>query len=388
MIIGVDARGATDTVGGIGLYSYYLISNLLNIPGREIYIAFTDSYSPILTNLAKKHERFKVVTMEFPSSRFTVRAFWDQFYLSYEMLRRKIDVFWGPYMVLPLIGNIPSVVTIHDLTFLEYPSHYPQTASSYWKHWAVKAIKRAVIVIADSWSTKCAIERVLPETEDKIKVVYPGIKEIFINPPERAHNIREILSKRFKINNKYILAIGGVEALHKNLDRALRAFAILKSKYSIEHQLAIVDRFGPKSKWLFETAHKLGISESIVPIETVNDIDLRMLYQGADLFLTPSLNEGFGFPLLEAMACGTPIAASNRGSIPEILCDSGVMFDPESTDCMIEKVRLLLDNVSLRKNMIRLGYRRYKDFDWESAAINVLGSLREAYHRCRNKSST
>jgi glycosyltransferase involved in cell wall biosynthesis len=376
LIVGIDARGINKFPRGIGLFTYSLLSRLVSIPGPERYIVFTDSRSSLLNELAQEQNRIKIKIMEFPSRDVTLRPIWDQLYLLSELYRYRVEVFWGPFMVFPLIGNIPSIITIHDLTFIEYPFHYPRNQGNYWRRWVPKSIIKSDIVIANSWATKSSVERYFPEARGKVEVVYPAVKDIFESASVIPSDIRGIIENRFNIKEKYLLSVGGLEALHKNIMGALKTFALLKERYHIEHKYVIVDRVGPRSRWILDKARNLGIGDSLVLPGTVSDDDLILLYQGADLLLMPSLNEGFGFPLLEAMACGTPVAASNRGSIPEVLSDCGLLFEPNSYVEMSEKILLLIRDEKLRQELKDKGYQRYKIFSWKSAAEKILKLIR------------
>jgi glycosyltransferase involved in cell wall biosynthesis len=378
LIVGIDARAATNTADGIGRYTYQLIAHLLALSGPEQYVAFTNRNSPTLQSLTKGQARLQINVMEFPCWGFSQRVLWDQLFLPSELFRHKVDIFWGPYMIIPLIGCFPSVVTIHDLTFFEYPEHYPHRMRSYWRRWVPKAVRKAKIVIAISEYTKAAIVRMIPEVEEKVRVVYPGIEESFLSPPTISGTSYEALIGRFKIRERYLLTVGGLESSHKNLRGAIEAFAVLRRQHKIDHQFVIVGRRGSRSHWIDEVVKDLGIGDYVVMVGSVDDEDLRLLYQEADLFVMPSFNEGFGFPLLEAMACGTPVAASNRGSIPEIISNCGLLFDPNSPRDMADKMLTLLKDAELRRELTAKGYLRCRQFSWGATAEGVLAFLRNA----------
>lgn len=253
--------------------------------------------------------------------------------------------------------------TFTPITLLRYKFLFPRT------------LKTADRIIAVSNSTKRDLINYFNIPEEKIKVILEAADEKFklLNKEE----INEVKQK-YNLNFPFILYVGTLEA-RKNIPTLIKAFYKIKKK-NIEHKLVIAGKKGWKYKEIFETIDKLDLQNDVVFTGYVSDEDLPALYNAADLFVYPSIYEGFGLPPLEAMACGTPVITSNTSSLPEVVGDAGIMVDPCDVDGLTQTMCDVLTNDGLREDMIKKGLERAKMFTWEKCARETLKVYEEVYN--------
>jgi len=288
-----------------------------------------------------------------------------------------MDIFYGKGIYLfPNYKNWPllfskSITYIYDVAFAIYPDTIQPKNLKMLEHKVPKWIKRTDLVITISQNSKKEIIKYLKVPKNKISVVYCGVddKEYF---KSKTPAIEQIKSK-YKIKNKYILFVGNIEP-RKNIQRLLEAYCLLSSDIRNEYSLVLIGGGGWLNEDILANIKSLKIEgyNIIHPEEYVLDSELPGLYSGASLLTFPSIYEGFGIPPLEAMACGVPVAISNVSSLPEVVGDAGIYFNPfdvKSISRVMEKA--LLDKI-LRKKLINEGLERYKIFSWDKSA-NSLG---------------
>lgn len=265
-----------------------------------------------------------------------------------------------------------TVVTCHDLILLkvmkgdlEAPFR-PRIAMRAFQY-STSRISRAARVLADSESTKKDLVRYGLCEESKISVVYQGIDEGFAQI--RDENFLRQIAKKYRLRNSWkVLHVGGCD-FYKNIEGILKTFAILLSEFGLDCCLIKVGaEFTPEQRKLIAG---LGIGKRIIHLGRVPGEDLPAIYNLADVLLFPSLYEGFGWPVLEAMACGTPVVASNAGSLPELVGDAGLTLAPTDYGGLAEAVRALLTKRELRESLVEKGLKRVRLFRWDKAAEQV-----------------
>lgn len=262
----------------------------------------------------------------------------------------------------------PFVVTIHDLAFLKHPDYIEPKNLRYLEQFVPETLARAQQVIAVSESTRDTIAEAFKCPLTKITVTPEAADERFFRPaePERISRI----AKKYGIEGEYVLTVGTLEP-RKNLKTLLLAFAALRRK--VDEQLVVVGGHG----WLFEETeqllHKLGLGDRVVLTGYVPDDELPALYAGAKAFAFPSHYEGFGIPLLEAMASGTPVVTSNTSSMPEVGGTAALYFDPDDEKGMRLAIERVLGDEKLRERLVEAGHERAKQFSWERTAQKTLG---------------
>ncbi|MDD3245398.1 MAG: glycosyltransferase family 1 protein [Methanosarcina sp.] len=265
------------------------------------------------------------------------------------------------------------IITIHDLTPILFSKTHSLKRSLVYKLLLPKTLKTADKIIADSNSTKDDLVNYFNLPENKIKVIYLAADNKFnILKDTEIQSIKH----KYNLNLPFVLYVGTLEP-RKNIVTLLKAFSKLKEK--VHHKLVIVGNKGWKFKEIFETVDKLDLQNYIIFTGYVQDADLPALYNAADLFVYPSLYEGFGLPPLEAMACGCPVITSNTSSLPEVVGDAGIMVDPYDIDGLADSMYKVLTDEGLRINMSKKGLDRAKMFSWEKCAKETFKVYEEVY---------
>ncbi|MGB9882906.1 MAG: glycosyltransferase family 4 protein [Microgenomates group bacterium] len=356
MIIGVDGNEA-NVKERVGVSNYTL--NILRYFKKKAdkqtqFIVFLKN-NP-LADLPKENKFFKyeVITGNF---------LWSQIFLPIRLyLKKDIDVFFSPAHYLPRFCPYPSVVTIHDLSFLYYPQDFLKKDLFQLKNWTKYSVKKAKKIIAVSNTTKKDIVKSYQIAPEKIEVVYNGYeKNIKHKEPD------------FKIDNysdPYILYVGTLQP-RKNIITLIKAFDQFKKIYP-KFKLIIAGKKGWLYKKIFQMVSDLGLEKEVYFTDYVTDNQLLFLYQNAFCLVFPSFYEGFGIPLLEAMSFGCPVISSFASSLPEIGADACLYFDPNNHYDLLEKLKTLKENSSLRKELINKGKKRVKEFSWKNCGEKTL----------------
>jgi len=230
-------------------------------------------------------------------------------------------------------------------------------------------------IIALSQSSKRHIMKALKISEDKINVTYMGVDKIF----HPHHNRREILElkNRIGIKGNFILSVANSHP-HKNLRRLLQAYYILRKDEGIAHQLLLAGNPGRDHLELVRTVRKLGMDEEVIFTGYISHHQMPLVYQAADLFVFPSLYEGFGLPILEAMACGTPVVSSNAASLPEVVGRAGILVDPYDANEMARAMCRVLSDKSLAQDLVKKALKQSKRFSWVQTAKETLAIYKKA----------
>ena len=369
MKIGISAELIGTMAGGMETYDYNLINAILSIDNVNQYYIYT-GHSHGLQELNDTHPNFS-----FRSFRTTSRWILIPFSIPWELLRRPVDVFHATF-VPPLICPTKLVYTVHDIACLIHPEYFPPLVRYRLSKLISMGVKKAVKIIAVSEATKRDIVNTFGIDENRISVIYEGVNSSF-RPIQDQKLIKQILQK-YRINSNYILYVGRFH-VRKNLIRLIQAFDIVRKETNSIPNLVLVGREHYYSTQVFQEIKRLNLKKYVICPGHVNDGDLPLLYNGAMLFVYPSLFEGFGLPPLEAMACGIPVISSNCTSLPEILGDAAVLVNPYDINEIADKMYQLISDESLRKVLIERGFSRIKMFSWEKTATETLKIYEEVY---------
>lgn len=390
MRIGIDVRWLQESLinkslGGIGGYSYHLVKGLLSLDSNNEYIFFISK--------DKNHKEFlQLINGNLNARIHDLPENWEVTFvpeclkivpvMAQERLcivprlkESKLDVFHSLHQFTPSypIQNCRSLVTVHDLIHGLFPEIYLRRKIQQWVYFTrISAIKKASKIITDSENTKKDVIRLLNVPENKIRVVYLGAGEDF-RPAESLPLVKSVMRK-YGINKEYILHVGGVSAT-KNVNRLLFAFKRLLTVHKKDLALVVVGNFSftPDYQKAFGAKlEELHLQKRVILPGHVPEEDLILLYNGASLFVYPSLYEGFGLPPLEAMACGCPVVVSNAASIPEVVGNIGLYVNPHKVDEIASAMEKVLTNKSLREQMVGRGLERAKLFSWEKMAKETL----------------
>lgn len=271
------------------------------------------------------------------------------------------------FVLPPLPAHIPSLLTVHDLSFVRVPHAASPRLRAYLEAVVPRSASRATHILADSQASKddlCELYGIAPE---KITVLLSGVSEFL--RPVRDVQVLESLRVKYALNRPYMLSVGTVQP-RKNYSRLIQALAQLRASGE-DVELAIVGGRG----WLQDEIERTLIDTQMRPyvkfLGFVPDADLPALYSAAHLVAFPSLYEGFGFPVLEGMACGVPVLTSNVSSLPEVAGSAALMVNPLDLDDIVFSLRRLLNDTNLRQDLVQRGFEQVKRFTWANSAKSL-----------------
>jgi len=300
-----------------------------------------------------------------------------------------VDVFHVPYFAPPLFPRTPTVVTIHDVIPLLLPAYQPDARVKMYMSLVARAAQSATMVITVSQHARQDIIETLKLPEDRVRVIYEAASEEYqpVTDSQRLADVRA----RYGLKERYVLYLGGLDQ-RKNVPRLIQAFAQLYGKLGDPHlQLLVVGNPDKQKGPLFPdprpVAADLGMTGQII-YRYIEEEDKPAIYSGASVFVSPSLYEGFGLPPLEAMSCGTPVACSNRTSLPEVVGDAALTFDPENVRDMMEAMRRIITDDALRADLRARSLQRATQFSWNKAANETIAVYEETYARSKQVRKT
>ncbi|MCP4425004.1 MAG: glycosyltransferase family 4 protein [Chloroflexi bacterium] len=372
MLIGLDAsRAVTRQRTGTEAYAYFLIRALIPLAaerGRQLRLYFNQ---PPPSDLFPQSDYVEQVVMPFP-------RLWTHLRLAWELHRRPPDVFFTPAHVIPFTYRRPSAATAHDLGYHVFPQAHPRRQLAYLR-WSTRHNGRiARRIIADSQATKEDLVQLDGIDPAKIAVVYPGI-DPELGPVKDEGKITAVLRK-YGIIPPYLLFISTLQP-RKNLIRLIRAYAAS----GVKCQLVLAGKKGWLSQPILDEIHNSqthansgrphnSLLNIILP-GFIDDADKAALLSGATALLYPSLYEGFGFPVLEAQACGTAVLTATTSSLPEVAGDAALLVDPLDTNAIAAAIQRLAADPLLRHELVQKGFENVRRFTWEETAVRVLNEL-------------
>jgi len=364
--IGIDYTSAVRQGAGIGRYTRGLVGALSELDRRNSYILFSAGRDARHTSWPAN---FRL--RQYPLQDRHLAIVWQRLRLPLpvELLTGRIDILHSPDFVLPPTLGARTVLTVHDLSFMRYPACSSPALLSYLLHSVPRSVERADILLADSQSTKQDLIELLHVAEKRVHVVYAGVESRFA-PQEGAELQRALM--RYKIEHPFILGLGTLQP-RKNFARLIRAYDHLRRQHNVPHQLVIGGGRGWLDEDIYETIETLGLRGLVRLIGFVHDDDLPALYSAADVFAFPSLYEGFGIPVLEAMGCGTPVVTSSVSSLPEVAGDAALSVWPEDVEALANALWRIIDDGALRNELRQRGFEQVKRFTWSRAATTLLG---------------
>jgi glycosyltransferase involved in cell wall biosynthesis len=362
--IGIDAsRTVVAQRTGTERYSLELIRALLALPTAHRYLLYFNQPPPagLLPATGNWTER------SLPLPRL-----WSHLSLSRAVAVDQPDLLFVPAHVLPLGAPARSVVTVHDLGFRFFPRAHPPLAWLYLELSTRWAARQATRIIAISESTRRDLVALYGVREERVRVVYEAADATFKPTHDPAVVQRHGLSP-----GQYLLAVGTLQP-RKNLSGLLRGFRLYADGVDEPMPLALVGRPGWGVSALEREVRRLGLERLVRRLGYVSDDELPALYSGAFAYLQPSLYEGFGLTVLEAMACGTPVIVSSSSSLPEVVGGTGLQIDSRSPPAFAGAIRELIERPALRAELARTGRQRASSFSGERCARETLTVLEEA----------
>lgn len=287
------------------------------------------------------------------------------------------DLYHASDFVLPPTGGIPALVTVHDLSFLTVPQCADTGLRAYLSRVVPRSVRRAYHVLADSESTKRDLVRLLGVSPEKITVVYPGVEPRF-RPVEDPTALAAVRFRYGLGDAPFVLGVGTLEP-RKNWPALIRAWAQMRQAASLPHRLVIAGGKGWLYEDIFRTAEATGLRNEVIFPGFVADADLPALYSAAAVFAYPSLYEGFGLPVLEALACGTPVVCTDNSSLPEAAGDAALLVNAADTEALATALHRLLTDEPLRQTLRRRGLAHAQKFTWERSAQVLLAAYERVY---------
>ena len=372
MKVAIDVRTILSNRSGVGNYVLHLIQNLKKVDPESIYYFLSLKKNlPFLGSFASEQNPLLTV---FSHESHPLGDFWEHFVLPVRLMKKGIDIFHGPASLIPFRkDHYRVVVTIHDLVAFLFPETIPLKYGAYMRYLLRHAVKRANKIISVSYHTRQDLIDILKVPSEKITVIHEAPSPIF--RPYDPMEVRTFLKERYGIQKKFIYHLGNIEP-RKNLIVLLEAFTRVCRELGPEVQLVVSGQKG----WLIRSLNQFlknypnrdqVLFTGYVPME-----ELPFFMNGAELFVFPSLYEGFGLPVLEAMSCGTPVISSNQSSIPEIIGSAGILIDPTDTRELADRIIFLLRNRKERERLCLSGKEQAARFSWEEAARKTLDVYR------------
>lgn len=359
MKIGVNSRTLQNHKTGIQKYTESLYQHLTRLCSRENFVF-------LQTN--KKQYIGKTKTLDLPKNCITDFLF-DNFLINKLTKQENIDIFHGPANIIPFRKNkgVKYIVTIHDLSFLHYPSFQSKILNFYYKHCIGRSLQNADIIIADSINTKKDIIKFYHIPKNKIQVIYLGIDNIYFKTSKMQPLIK----------NKYFLSVI-THRKRKNIHSILKILALNKNKLK-NYKYVIVGPALARHTALKNEIKKLGLITNVIWFGYAKEKELISLYQNAEFFIYPSLYEGFGIPVLEAMACKCPVITSNNSSLKEIVPNKDWLVNPNDLEDIYDRMKQMLNlSKEQRTTLIETNFHFSQKFTWDKTAkqmINIFNNL-------------
>ncbi|HHX42367.1 MAG TPA: glycosyltransferase family 4 protein [Chloroflexi bacterium] len=370
MRIGIDGRYIQDHFPGIGRYTYHLARNLAAVAPEDTFFLFIDPNAVNTRHdLSPFVEAPNVRLIPATAGTFTVR---QQTALPALARQHRLDLYHNPYYLVPYAMPCPMVATLHDMIPMLYPEAVPGAVLPTAFLMAVRlTVLRARRIIVVSQSTCRDLLRVVPSADGKVVAVHNAVDDGFA--PQSEGRVAEV-RRRYGLDARYLFYLGANKP-HKNLVRLIEAWAMLPGEVRAGAELVVAGHEDERYQQVYEAVTRLGLCD-VRMLGAVRDEDLAPLYSGATGFIFPSLYEGFGLPVLEAMACGAPVACSFTSSLPEIVANAALTFDPHNEADIAAAMRTLLEDAELRRELSDAGRQRAARFTWRRAAEETLAVYR------------
>ena len=365
MLIAIDASRAVNEKAGIGRYTRELVKKLIEIDKKNDYL--------LLFSYWRKDRGKERLIREFQAPNVELKTFklpgplkeklWGWRLSWLERVLEKVDLFYAPSFWEVNLGlQIPQVMTIYDLTTFLFPEHLGQTLSERMNQRTRLASRKVQRIITISEHTKNDLIEIIKVPEQKVKVIYPGRTDF--------HSVSKSLPSGLK-KNAFILSVGTIEP-RKNLEGLFKAYALLPPNLQEKYPLAVVGAEGWQTAKIFNTFNRLNLGGKVKFLGYVSDEVLARLYREAAVFCYPSLYEGFGFPVLEALSFGTPAVISRTSSLPEVAGRGALYVDPQDPKLISGGLERLLEHKEEAEGLRKLALIEAQKFSWEKTAHETL----------------
>lgn len=367
--VGINAHLLSGQAGyrraGIHQYIAQVLRHLPWEEGEPRYVVFTQQ-----NNLFEDVPGITAVSSRLPTQKRVLRIFWEQVVWPWQLWQHNIGLLHSMAFVTPLLTTCPAVITVYDLSFLHFPERFPTLQRLYLSSQTRRSCHRARRVITISESSRQDVHRFFGVPLSQIDVVVPGVDPVYTPlPPEEVTAFRQRQGL-----DRFVLHVGTLQP-RKNIPVLLQAIAHLDDPAL---KLVLVGGKGWLYDDIFRQVQALGLAERVIFTGYVPDDDLPLWYNAAELLVFPSVYEGFGLPVVEAMACGTPVIAANSSSIPEAAGTAGLLFEPNDVEMLADQMTAVLTDTSLHKKLRRQGLEQARTFSWERAGRETAEVYRRA----------
>jgi len=373
MRIGFNFHSADDHISGVEYYCLGLLRGLLDIDRQNQYIVFTNRPELIISHIGS-WDNLTVRDCSFLKSRLH-RILWEHLKLPFLVQKEKLDILHCPHYICPAIGSSAAyVITIHDTIAIDHPDWCKKSNAAYYRRFLGRSAKTASKIAAVSKFTADRISYNFNVNGSKVEVIHPGIDTGIFNLYQDTESQNKVRA-RYNLPENYILYSGNIEP-RKNILNLLKAFKQLKNN-GVKHSLVISGQRNWKSKQVFDFLRTGFSSKDVILTGYIDRSDIGFVYKMADCLVLPSFCEGFGFPALEAFACGVPVAASSVGILQEIDKNSYANLEPHAPEQMAESINELLTDYRLRELQIKTALTEVQKFNWSDCAAKTLKLYRE-----------
>jgi glycosyltransferase involved in cell wall biosynthesis len=372
--IGINALFLQKPATGMGQHLLHLLQGLDSLDARDqqymlLAPRFRRAYTVRAPQLSDRFREVEVVSALARLGENVEQVWWEQVGIVLAGMREKIDLLHCPYWSNPLWSPWPTVVTVHDVIQFVLPEYAWRKISRLYFGLVSRGARRADAVITVSECSKQDIMKIVGLGPERIHVIGNAV-DASLYPVRDAWllaNVRE----RYGVAPRFVLYFGGFD-MRKNVPRLIEAYARLPEQVRREYQLVIAGRYQHLGHPLYpdprQTVRRLGLDGNVIFTGQIREQDKAPLYSAATVFAFPSLYEGFGMPVLEAMACGTPVVTSNVSALPEVAGDAGLLVNPYAPEAIREALAELLDSAARREELARRGLERARRFTWPQVA--------------------
>jgi glycosyltransferase involved in cell wall biosynthesis len=370
MNIGIDTRTLSFRRGGISQYTYHLLKNMLRIDSANTYFLFNYNKGP--HEWDNFRQNVKEIILRFPQRR-GLKAVWENLLVPAAVKKCGIDVWFSPDFYVPRFLSMRSVITVHDLIFEDFHDIRRNQQAATLSRKVEFSVRSCSGIIAITSFTRGQILKRYGVPSGKVVVIPEAADERFHKIEDRSA-LRRVLH-RYGIAFDYILYVGEISD-RKNIIRLLEAYHGLKEKDKLkQRKLVLVGKATIDTEKIVAEVKRLHLGSHILFTGYVPDEDLPFLYNGASVFVFPSLYEGFGIPPLEAMQCQIPVVASSATSIPEVVGNGALLFDPYHVDDIADKLDQVLNQKIDLGELLQAGLRQAHQFSWEDSARKTISLL-------------
>ena len=377
MRIGIDYTAAVWQGGGIGRYTRSLVRALVELDSGHTFKLFVAGGMPKDAQMERWPDNVR--TYPVPISDRWTHIIWQRLRLPVpiQLVMGGIDLFHSPDFVLPPTGSAGSILTVHDLSFLTVPQFFVPEFRRYLEGAVTRAVRKAQHILADSRSTQADLVDLLGVDPDRITVLYPGVDQRF--RPVEDTQVLSSVRRRYRLPGRFLLGLSTLQP-RKNFEGLVDAFGLVATDRGLQPGMADLDLVVVGEEgWLFEgiaeRVQARGLADRVHFLGRVPDDDLPAVYSLAEVFAFPTWYEGFGIPVVEAMACGTPVVASDNSSLPEAVGNAGIMVDAGDTTGLADGIVCILSDGALRSRLVSEGFKHTRQFSWRRSAEQLLSVI-------------